>query len=118
VRERARALRTHHLESVRQAQALGVKVVAGTDAGGHGHPPNALELQHLVEAGLTPLQALHAATGRAAECLGLEREIGTIEKGKQADLIVVDGDPLADIRFLQDPRRLRLVMKGGVTVPR
>jgi imidazolonepropionase-like amidohydrolase len=118
VRERARALRTHHLESVRRAQALGVKVVAGTDAGGHGHPPNALELQHLVEAGLTPLQALHAATGRAAECLGLEREIGTIEKGKQADLIVVDGDPLADIRFLQDPRRLRLVMKGGVTVPR
>lgn len=118
VRERARALRGHHLESVRRALAAGVKVVAGTDAGGHGHPPNALELQHLVEAGLSPLQALQAATGLAAECLGLEREIGTIEKGKQADLVVVDGDPLADIRIVHDARRLRLVMKGGVTVPR
>jgi imidazolonepropionase-like amidohydrolase len=118
VRERARALHTHHLESVRRAQALGVKVVAGTDAGGHGHPPNALELQYMVEAGLSPMQALQAATGLAAECLGLEREIGTIEKGKHADLVVVDGDPLADIRVLQDMRRIRLVMKSGVTVPR
>jgi imidazolonepropionase-like amidohydrolase len=118
VRERARALRGHHRESVRRALAAGVKVVAGTDAGGHGHPPNALELQHLVEAGLSPLQALQAATGLAAECLGLEREIGTIEKGKQADLVVVDGDPLADVRIVQEARRLRLVMKGGVTVPR
>jgi imidazolonepropionase-like amidohydrolase len=118
VRERARTLHAHHLESVRRAQALGVKVVAGTDAGGHGHPPNALELQYMVEAGLSPMQALQAATGLAAECLGLEREIGTIEKGKQADLVVVDGDPLADIRVLQDRRRIRLVMKSGVTVPR
>jgi imidazolonepropionase-like amidohydrolase len=118
VRERARALHAHHLESVRRAQALGVKVVAGTDAGGHGHPANALELRYLVEAGLSPMQALQTATGLAAECLGLERDIGTIEKGKQADVVVVDGDPLADIRVLEDARRIRLVMKGGVTVPR
>jgi len=118
VRERARALHAHHLESVRRAQALGVKVVAGTDAGGHSHPANALELRYLVEAGLSPMQALQAATGLAAECLGLERDIGTIEKGKQADLVVVDGDPLADIRVLEDARRIRLVMKGGITVPR
>jgi imidazolonepropionase-like amidohydrolase len=118
VRERARALRSHHLDSVRRALAAGVKVVAGTDAGGHGHPANALELQHLVAAGLTPMQALQGATGLAAECLGLERDIGTIEKGKQADLVVVDGDPLADVRLLQDSRRIRLVMKGGVAVPR
>lgn len=115
IRERARALRAHHLESLHRARAGGVKVVAGTDAGGHGHPSNALELQFLVEAGMSPMQALQAATGLAAECLGLERERGTIEKGKWADLVMVDGDPLQDIRGLQDPKRIRLVLKGGVT---
>lgn len=116
VRARARALREHHLESLRRALEAGVKIVAGTDAGGHGHPPNALELYHLVEAGLSPIQALRAATGLAAECLGLEREIGTVEKGKWADLIAVEGDPLQDIRVLQEPSRIKLVMKGGGTV--
>ena len=116
VRERARALRSHHLESVGRALAAGVKVVAGTDAGGHGHPNNALELEHLVAAGMTPMQALRAATSQAAECLGLEQEIGTIEKGKWADLVLVDGDPLRDVRVLQDARRIRQVLKGGVGV--
>src|SRR5437879_3529745 len=103
VRERARALRAHHLESVRRALTAGVKVVAGTDAGGHGHPNNALELEHLVAAGMSPMEALQAATSRAAECLALEQEIGTIEKGKWADLIVVDGDPLRDVSIRQNP---------------
>ena len=116
VRERSRALRSHHLDSVGRALAAGVKVVAGTDAGGHGHPNNALELEHLVAAGMTPMQALQAATSRAAECLGLEQEIGTIEKGKWADLVLVDGDPLRDVRVLQDVRRIKQVLKGGVTV--
>jgi imidazolonepropionase-like amidohydrolase len=113
VMDRARALREHHVESIRRAMAKGVKVVAGTDAGGHGHPPNAAELQYLVEAGLTPMQALQAATGIAAECLGAEHELGTLVKGKRADLIVVDGDPLADVRILQDPGRIRYVIKDG-----
>jgi len=113
VKERSRALREHHVESIRRAMAKGVKVVAGTDAGGHGHPPNAAELQHLVEAGLTPMQALQAATGIAAECLGAEHELGTLVKGKRADLVVVDGDPLADVRLLQDPERIRVVVKDG-----
>ncbi|MBI4610886.1 MAG: amidohydrolase family protein [Candidatus Rokubacteria bacterium] len=116
VRERSHALKSHHLESLRRARAAGVRVVAGTDAGGHGHPNPALELQHLVEAGMSPMQALHAGAGLAAECLGLEREIGTVEKGKWADLVAVEGDPLQDIRILQDPRRIRLVLKAGVTV--
>src|SRR5436190_20384547 len=116
VRERARALRAHHLESVQRALTAGVKVVAGTDAGGHGHPNNALELEHLVAAGMSPMQALQAATSRAAECLALEQEIGTIEKGKWADLVVVDGDPLRDVRILQNPGRVKQVWKGGVPV--
>ncbi|MBI4637555.1 MAG: amidohydrolase family protein [Candidatus Rokubacteria bacterium] len=116
VRERARALRAHHLESVRRTLAAGVRIVAGTDAGGHGHPGNAVELEHLIEAGMSAMQALQAATGRAAECLGLEREIGTVEKGKWADLVVVDGDPLRDVRVLQDPSRIRLVLKAGETI--
>jgi imidazolonepropionase-like amidohydrolase len=113
VKVRARALREHHLESVRRAMAKGVKVVAGTDAGGHGHPPNAAELQYLVEAGLTPMQAIQAATGVAAECLGAEHDLGTLVKGKRADFVVVDGDPLADVRILQDPARIRMVVKDG-----
>ena len=114
VKERARALQAHHVEAVQRALTAGVKVVAGTDAGGHGHPPNADELPLLAAAGLTPMQALQAATGWAAECLGIERELGSIEKGKLADLLVIDGDPLADLRILTDLARIRLVMKDGV----
>ncbi len=113
VRERARALRDRHLASIHRAMAAGVKVVAGTDAGGHGHPANAGELRCLVDAGLSPMQAIQAATGWAAECLGVEHELGTLEKGKRADFIVVDGDPLADIRVLLDPQRIKLVVKDG-----
>jgi imidazolonepropionase-like amidohydrolase len=118
VRERARALRDHHRASIQRALAAGVRVVAGTDAGGHGHPPNARELPLLVEAGLSPMQAIQAATGWAAEAVGLEREIGTIEKGKRADLIAVSGDPLADVGVLADAQRIRLVLKDGAVVVR
>ena len=114
VRERARALYAHHLETIQRALAAGVRIVAGTDAGGHGHPVNAVELQHLVAAGLTPMQALRSATGWAAECLGLEDEIGTVAPGKRADLVAVAGDPLADVKLLQDPASIRLVLKDGV----
>src|SRR5919201_1345335 len=113
VRARGRDLQPHHLESLQRALAAGVKVVAGTDAGGHKHHINARELQHLVEAGMSPMQALQAATGWAAECLGLEGEIGTIQPGKLADLVVVDGDPLQDITLLQDLQRIKLVFKEG-----
>ncbi|MBI1735523.1 MAG: amidohydrolase family protein [Candidatus Rokubacteria bacterium] len=114
VRERARALEAHHMDAVARALAAGVKVVAGTDAGGHGHPPNAGELPLLVKAGLTPMQALQAATGWAAECLGIEDELGTVQKGKRADLVVVAGDPLADPGVLTDETRIRCVIKDGV----
>jgi imidazolonepropionase-like amidohydrolase len=113
VKERAVDLHEHHVESIRRALKAGVKVVAGTDAGGHGHPPNAGELDCLVRAGMTPMQAIQAGTGWAAECVGREGELGTVEKGKLADLIVVNGDPLGDITLLREAKNIALVMKGG-----
>ncbi len=59
------------------------------------------------------MQAIQAATGWAAECVGMEKEIGTIKEGKLADLLVVDGDPLRDIAVLRDREKIKLVMKGG-----
>jgi imidazolonepropionase-like amidohydrolase len=113
VRERAQALRENHVLSIKRALEIGVKIVAGTDAGGHGHPANAGELVCLVEAGMSPMQALQAATGWAAECLGQEADLGTLEPGKIADLVVVAGDPLSDISVLRDIGKIRLVLKGG-----
>ena len=70
-------------------------------------------IQQATQLGLSPMQAIVASTRTAAECL--ERpELGTLEAGKLADLVVVDGDPLDDIRVLQDPARIQVVMKAGV----
>jgi imidazolonepropionase-like amidohydrolase len=113
VRARAKELEEHHIASLRQALAAGVKIAAGTDAGGHGHPNNAIEIACLVRAGMTPLQALRAATGWAAECIGREKDLGTIEKGKLADIVMVAGDPLADVTVLQKPEQIALVIKDG-----
>ena len=113
VRERAQHLEEHHVASLRRALAAGVKIAAGTDAGGHGHPPNAIEIACLVRAGMTPLQALRAATGWAAECIGREQDLGTVENGKLADLVVVAGDPLAEVTILQNPENIALVIKDG-----
>jgi imidazolonepropionase-like amidohydrolase len=110
---RSRALQEIHQASMHQALAAGVKVVAGTDAGGFVHGDNSRELELLVERGMTPMQAIQAATGWAAECCGLDREVGTIEAGKLADLLVLEGDPLRNIGVLRDRERIKLVMKGG-----
>ena len=112
VRERAEALQEHHVAAIRRALELGVRVVAGTDAGGHGHPANAGELDCLVKAGMTPMQALQAATGWAAECLGWEDRLGTVDAGKLADLVVVDGDPLGRYPRAARPRPDRAGHQG------
>lgn len=100
--------------SLERARRAGVRIAVGTDAGFRvDHGQNAGELEELVNAGFSPMEALVAATKTGAECLGMEREIGTIETGKYADLVVVNGNPLADIRVLQDQTRIVQVYKGG-----
>ena len=113
MKARAQALMDIHKDSMHQALAAGVKVVAGTDAGGFVHGDNAREVELLVEKGMSNMQAIQAATGWAAECVGLEHEIGTISSGKLADLLVLDGDPLKDISILRNPDRISLIMKNG-----
>ena len=110
---RAKVLMDVHRESMQLALAAGVKVVAGTDAGGFVHGDNAREVEILVDRGMTPMQAIQAATGWAAECVGLEKEIGTVKAGKLADLLVLDGDPLRGVGMLRDRKNIKMVMKGG-----
>ncbi len=100
--------------TLQRAMELGVPIAMGTDAGMFGHGDNAAEIVTMVEAGMTPMQALVASTGTAAACIGLGDRVGTIAPGKLADLIVVDGDALRDVSVLRDRARLALIMKDGV----
>jgi imidazolonepropionase-like amidohydrolase len=113
VKERALELADAHQLSIEMALSMGVKVVAGTDAGGFVHGDNAREIELLVEKGLTPMQAIQAATGWAAECIGLDADVGSLEAGKYADLLVIDGDPLTDIGVLRKRDLFKLGLKGG-----
>ena len=115
VKARAEALFHTHQESLHKAVEAGAKITAGTDAGGFVHGDNAREIELMVERGLTPMQAIQTATGWAAECIGLGKEIGAVEKGKQADLLAVAGDPLKNVSVLRDKEAIKLVMKGGVS---
>jgi len=99
--------------SLRKALDAGVKIALGTDLGSFGHGKNAEELAYLVEAGMTPMQAILAGTRMGAECMGLGNDVGMLAEGRLADLLVVDGDPLADVRLLQDRSKLRFIMKDG-----
>ncbi|MBI2887286.1 MAG: amidohydrolase family protein [Chloroflexi bacterium] len=113
MRQRSQPMLEHHIRSLRMALDAGVKVAMGTDAGGWVHAQNMTELACFVEAGMSPMDAIVASTKTAAACIGLGQDLGTLEPGKWADLLVVDGDPLADISILQQKERLLLVMKGG-----
>lgn len=96
----------------RRAQAAGVNVTVGTDTA-HGMLP--FEVACLVRGGIPPMDALRAATSRAAEAIGFASEVGTLEPGKRADAIAVRGDPLSDIGLLGD---VTFVMKEGVVMKR
>ena len=114
-RARTLELREHHVKSLQMALECGVTVTAGTDEGGWEHGNNAHELSCLVEAGMTPMQAIVAATSDAAACVGLGHEIGSVEPGKKADIILVDGNPIEDVTMLERGKAVRYVMKNGVT---
>jgi imidazolonepropionase-like amidohydrolase len=114
-REKARIVHQSHAAALRLAHTAGVRIFAGTDScntmpfGRH-----ARELGLLVEmTGMSNMQALMAATSVAARALAVEADTGSLLPGKSADLVVVDGDPLHDIRVLEEPARLYSVMKAG-----
>jgi imidazolonepropionase-like amidohydrolase len=98
--------------TMRAAQRAGVKIALGSDTS----LAAGLEFQRMVHHGLTPAEALVAATRTAAGALGLDEYIGTVAAGKLADLIVVDGDPLAEPHLLSDPSRIWLVLQLGAPV--
>jgi imidazolonepropionase-like amidohydrolase len=101
-------------DSIQTAKSLGVKIAAGFDpASPEAHGKNATELTAMVKRGLTPLEVIQAATINAAELLNWQDKVGALELGHYADLIAVDGDPLADITVLQ---HVKFVMKGGTVV--
>lgn len=100
-------------KSLRMAHPRGVKIAFGTDAGVSKHGRNADEFLLMVEHGMSPAEAIKAATVNAADLLGLSAEVGTLEPGKAADLIAVRGNPLEDVAVLQD---VRWVIQGGRVV--
>lgn len=106
-------LRSRNLENLRRAKKAGVWVVNGSDAVAGLHGQNAREMEWLVKAGLTPLEAIRAATIDAAKLLGMENQIGAIKEGMFADIIAAPGDPLHDVTILE---RVRFVMKNGQVI--
>lgn len=97
-------------KNVAHAFASGVKVAFGTDAAVYPHGLNAHEFAVMVKLGLTPLQSVQAATVNAADLLGWSDKVGSLEPGKWADIVAVDGDPLSDVTKLEN---VKFVMKGG-----
>ncbi len=102
-----------HKRAFQAALRAGVKIVFGTDVGAFPHGTGAREFRYMVEYGMPPIEAVRSATTRAAELLRLEGRVGTLAPGAYADLIAVEGNPLADIRSLE---RVRFVMKNGQIV--
>ena len=98
-------------ENFKRAFQAGAKIAFGTDAGVYPHGDNARQFGKMVEWGMQPLDAIRAATLNAADLIGWSDKVGSLEKGRLADLIAVDGDPLSDVKTLE---KVKFVMKGGV----
>ncbi len=110
---KAKAVMPAARKNIAHAFASGVKVAFGTDAAVYPHGLNAHEFAVMVKLGLTPLQAIQAATVNAADLLGWPGKVGSLEPGAWADIVAVDGDPLKDVTTLE---RVKFVMKGGEVV--
>jgi imidazolonepropionase-like amidohydrolase len=97
-------------ENFQRAVKAGAKMAFGTDAGVYPHGDNGKQFFYMVKFGMTPAQAIRAATTGAADLIGRSKDVGSVEAGKFADLIAVTGDPLRDVRALEN---VGFVMKGG-----
>jgi imidazolonepropionase-like amidohydrolase len=113
--EKERSIGRLQRENFQKAVRAGVKIAFGSDAGVYPHGWNAKQFAHMVRWGLTPMEAISAATASAAALLGWEDRVGRVAPGLFADLIAVRGDPLADVTELE---RVTFVMKGGAVVKR
>jgi imidazolonepropionase-like amidohydrolase len=111
---KAREVVDIHKESISRAHKAGVKIAMGTDSAVTPHGQNMRELGLMVEVGMSPMEVIVSSTSLAAECLGWDDHLGTLEFGKFADLIITNTDPLKDIRSLENSANIALVMKGGV----
>ena len=110
---KAREVVEIHSDSITRAWKAGVKISMGTDAGVFPHGANLRELGLMVNIGMNPMDSIVASTKIAAECLGWQDRIGTLQAGKLADLIVVKTNPLQNIRALENPDNIVLVVKDG-----
>ncbi len=108
--EMRRRIVIHHKEVFQKAMQMGVKICFGTDVGAFDHGTSAREFVKMVEYGMKPIDAIRTATVRASELLRMEKEIGSIQTGKLADIIAVEGNPVDDIKALT---RVVFVMKAG-----
>ena len=113
--EKSKAVMKSHFQSVRRAHRSKIPIAMGTDAGTpfNCHGENLKEMELLTKTGFTPMETIVATAQTASEVLGLGKRIGTLEKGKVADLIVVDGSPLQDITLLQNKDKILAIMKEG-----
>lgn len=105
-----------HIDSFKKAHQAGVKIAMGTDAGVFKHGTNLRELELMVEHGMTEMEAIVSSTKTAAECLGYDEDLGTIEVGKIADFILLNQNPLEDIKVLKDPNNIKVVSIDGKIV--
>jgi imidazolonepropionase-like amidohydrolase len=113
MKDKARVVLPIARKNLSHAFQSGVKVAFGTDSAVYPHGLNAHEFGSMVSMGLPPLTAIQAATVNAADLIGWSDRVGTLEPGKFADLVAVDGDPLANVRVLES---VKFVMKGGMVV--
>jgi imidazolonepropionase-like amidohydrolase len=108
--EKERQIGQLQRDNFRKAFEAGARMAFGSDGGVYPHGDNGKQFAYMVEYGMTPMEAIQAATIHAAELMGWPDAVGAIEAGRYADLIAVDGDPLEDVRVLEE---VRFVMKGG-----
>jgi imidazolonepropionase-like amidohydrolase len=113
--DKAKAMTKRHQTSFRQAHRRGLLIAMGTDAGTpfNYHGDNAQELERMVAYGMSPMEAMLASTSAAARLIGIADQVGTIARGKEADLLLVQGNPLRNIGILRDRTRIVGVMQAG-----